>query len=81
LFGLQVKFGALQYVTPELQNLYKYLEVDFHPLQLYPAVQPICQYIANNEDLAMYVPLMEDIIVARVLKQVYSRHSSSLLLA
>ncbi|PVD29624.1 hypothetical protein C0Q70_08879 [Pomacea canaliculata] len=65
-----VKYGSLQYVTSELQNLYHYLEVEFHPLQLYPKVQPLVQFIAGNEDLAMYVPLLEDIIITRVLKQV-----------
>ena len=70
VYVCQVKYGSLQYVTPELQNLYKYLEQEFHPLQLYPAVQPIVQFIEGNEDLAMYKPHMEEIIITRVLKQV-----------
>nr|KAG5699054.1 hypothetical protein BaRGS_025448 [Batillaria attramentaria] len=74
-----VKYGSLQYVTPELQNLYRYLEVEFHPLQLYPKVEPIIQFISGSEDLSLYVPLLEEIIITRVLKQVRIDHRSSAL--
>jgi len=60
----------MQYVFPELKSLYNILEVDFHPLKLYEKVRPCMDYVAANEDLAQYVPALEDIIVTRVLKQV-----------
>lgn len=65
-----VKHSVLQYVHPELQNLYNLLEVEFHPLRLYQKVKALIDFISQNDDLAVYVPALEDIIVTRVLKQV-----------
>ena len=55
---------------PELKNLYNILEVDFHPLKLYERIKTCMEFIGQNDDLAQYVPALEDIIVTRVLKQV-----------
>ena len=33
-FYSQVRFNLLQYVVPEVKELYNWLEVDFHPLKL-----------------------------------------------
>lgn len=60
----------MQYVYPELKNLYNILEVDFHPLKLYEKIKPCIEFIEKNDDLAQYVPALEDIIVTRILKQV-----------
>ncbi|KAH9508602.1 Eukaryotic translation initiation factor 3 subunit A [Bulinus truncatus] len=65
-----VKHGSIQFAYPELQNMYQYLEVEFHPLSLYKKVKPIVDFIEQNEDLVQYVPQLEDIIITRVLKQV-----------
>ncbi|XP_041371282.1 eukaryotic translation initiation factor 3 subunit A-like isoform X3 [Gigantopelta aegis] len=65
-----VKYNILQYVSPELQNLYKWLEVEFHPLRLVARVTPSIEFITKSEDLSCYVPAIEDIIITRVLKQV-----------
>lgn len=66
----QAKHGITSYVYPELKNLYNILEVDFHPLKLYEMIKPCMEFIGQNDDLAQYVPALEDIIVTRVLKQV-----------
>lgn len=34
LLCLQVRFNLLQYVVPDVKELYNWLEVDFHPLKL-----------------------------------------------
>ncbi|CAG5135673.1 unnamed protein product [Candidula unifasciata] len=65
-----VRHGSIQFAFPELQNLYQFLEVDFHPLNLYKKVKPVIDFIEQNDDLAQYVPQLEDIIITRVLKQV-----------
>lgn len=65
-----VKFNIIQYVHPEIQNLFKYLEVEFHPLRLYDRVKASIEFISNNEDLSQYIPALEEIIITRVLKQV-----------
>ena len=69
---VQARNGALQCAAPELQDLYRYLEVEFNPLHLCSAVKPIMLYIASNDDLSMYITQLEDIIIMRVLKQVHS---------
>lgn len=65
-----MKFNIIQYVHPEIQNLFKYLEAEFHPLRLYERVKASIEFISNNEDLSQYIPALEEIIITRVLKQV-----------
>lgn len=65
-----VKFNIIQYVHPEIQNLFKYLEEEFHPLGLYDRVKASIEFISNNEELGQYIPALEEIIITRVLKQV-----------
>jgi len=70
-FGLvQVKFNIIQFVYPELQNLYQWLEVEFHPLKLASRVQSSLDFIAKKDDLAPYIPALHDITIMRVIKQV-----------
>ena len=64
------KHNIVQYVYPELKSLYNALEVEFHPLKLYEKVKASIEFIGENDELAQYVPALEDIIVTRVLKQV-----------
>nr|XP_022338776.1 eukaryotic translation initiation factor 3 subunit A-like isoform X2 [Crassostrea virginica] len=65
-----VKLNIIQYVHPEIQNLYNYLEMEFHPLKLYDSVKSSIEFISNNEELSQYIPALEEIIITRVLKQV-----------
>ncbi|XP_060068006.1 eukaryotic translation initiation factor 3 subunit A-like isoform X2 [Ylistrum balloti] len=65
-----VKYNIIQYVNPELQNLYNWLEVDFHPLCLYDKVKAPVEFIAGVDDLNQYMNCLENIIITRVLKQV-----------
>lgn len=70
------KHNLMQYVHPELKSLYNLLEVDFHPLRLYERVKECIKFISETDDLAQYVPALEDIIVTRVLKQVSQVYQS-----
>ena len=65
-----MKLNIIQYVHPEIQNLYNYLEMEFHPLKLYDSVKSSIEFISNNEELSQYIPALEEIIITRVLKQV-----------
>ena len=65
-----MKYNIVQFVYPELQNLYQWLEVDFHPLKLASHVQSCLDFIATKEDLAPYIPALQDITIMRVIKQV-----------
>lgn len=60
----------IQYVHPELQNLYQWLEVEFHPLKLYDRVKSSMDFIEQNGDLNQYQNSLEEIVITRVLKQV-----------
>ncbi|KAL5016137.1 hypothetical protein ScPMuIL_005726 [Solemya velum] len=65
-----VKYSVIQYVNPELQNLYRWLEEEFHPLHLYSRVRSSIDFITNSDDLSQYIPAMENILITRILKQV-----------
>ena len=65
-----MKYNIVQFVYPELQNLYQWLEVEFHPLKLASRVQSSLEFIAKKDDLAPYIPALQDITVMRVIKQV-----------
>ncbi|XP_048249669.1 eukaryotic translation initiation factor 3 subunit A-like [Haliotis rufescens] len=65
-----LKYNVTQYVHPELQNLYRHLEIDFHPLSLVQRVTPSLEFIGKTEELSCYNPALEDIVITRVLKQV-----------
>jgi len=65
-----VKYNVVQFVYPELQNLYQWLEVEFHPLKLASRVQSSLEFIAKKDELAAYIPALQDIAIMRVIKQV-----------
>lgn len=69
-----VKYSVIQFVFPDLQNLYRWMEVEFHPLKLSHRISPSIEYINNQSDLKQYVPALQDIIITRVLKQVCILH-------
>ena len=53
-----------------MQNLFRWLEVEFHPLKLSMRVSSSLEFIEQNEDLAQYVGALQDITVTRLIKQV-----------
>lgn len=65
-----MKYNIIQFVYPELQNLYQWLEVEFHPLKLASRVQSSLDFIAKKDELAGYIPALQDITIMRVVKQV-----------
>lgn len=65
-----IKYNVIQHVHPELQNLYRWLEVEFHPLRLNQRVVSPIEFISKNDDLSPYVEALESIVITRVLKQV-----------
>ncbi|XP_077992284.1 eukaryotic translation initiation factor 3 subunit A-like [Glandiceps talaboti] len=67
-----VKHNVIQHVLPQLKDLFKWLEVEFHPLQLCERVTNVLQYIkdTNELDMVQYVPALQDVTLTRLLKQV-----------
>lgn len=45
-----MRFNLLQYVVPEVKELYNWLEVDFHPLKLSGRVTKV-NIIDNKENI------------------------------
>ena len=69
-FRFQLKFNMIQHVHPELQNLYRWLELEFHPLKLSTRVTSSLEFLQTQDDLSQYVSALQDITITRLLKQV-----------
>lgn len=68
------KYNVMQHVYPELKDLFKWLEVEFHPLKLSERVVKCLDFIESRPELAtdynQYVPPIKEIAVTRLVKQV-----------
>ncbi|XP_063963477.1 eukaryotic translation initiation factor 3 subunit A-like [Lytechinus pictus] len=67
-----VKYNVVPHVIPQLHDLFKWLEVEFHPLHLSDRVSGILDYLRDSKeaDMAQYVPALQDNAIMRLLKQV-----------
>ncbi|KAK9456542.1 hypothetical protein V1511DRAFT_494620 [Dipodascopsis uninucleata] len=61
--------GVLNRVSPEIRDLYKILEVDFHPLSICKKISPIITEIAKDADLARYIQPLHQVILTRLFQQ------------
>lgn len=67
------RMGYLQHAYQPLQDLYKYLEVDFHPLAICGRVMEVIEFIEKCEDgpdIKNYVEALKSISILRLLKGV-----------
>lgn len=67
------RMGYLQHAYQPLQDLYRYLEVDFHPLAICERVQNVIHFIEKCEDcvdIKNYVGSLKNIAILRLLKGV-----------
>jgi len=74
-----VRFGVVQAATQPLQDMHRWLEVDFHPLKLCSRVQDTLKVIEESEEktaLAQYMQPLRDITLVRLLKQVSQVYQS-----
>ena len=70
---IQMKYNLLEYVPRELKNLYKYLELDFHPLKLNARVSTALKWIndqTKEPELRQYIEPLQKVVICRVLQQV-----------
>ncbi|CAF0756314.1 unnamed protein product [Didymodactylos carnosus] len=67
-----IKNGILQFVYPELKDLYEWLEVEFHPLRLSSKVEKCIEFVEklNQPEYSQYMPALRDVTVVRLLQQV-----------
>uniref|UniRef100_A0A8C1S878 eIF3 p167 n=1 Tax=Cyprinus carpio TaxID=7962 RepID=A0A8C1S878_CYPCA len=80
LINDMVRFNLLQYVVPEVKELYNWLEVDFHPLKLCGRVTKLLNWVRDQaekeSDLLHYVPHLQNNTILRLLQQVAQIYQS-----
>ena len=67
---VQVFHNVLQYVPVDLQQLHKYLEVEFNPLLLCKRVAPIFEGMESDDVLKEYIEPLKEITLVRLIKEV-----------
>merc|ERR1712226_9917 len=73
------RFGVVQAATQPLQELYNYLEVEFHPLKLCSKVETTLKLIEGSEEMSVlqqYLPSLREITLVRLLQQVAQVYQS-----
>uniref|UniRef100_A0A672LJD1 Eukaryotic translation initiation factor 3 subunit A n=1 Tax=Sinocyclocheilus grahami TaxID=75366 RepID=A0A672LJD1_SINGR len=80
LINDMVRFNLLQYVVPEVKEVYNWLEVDFHPLKLCGRVTKVLNWVRDQaekeSDLQHYVPHLQNNTILRLLQQVAQIYQS-----
>ncbi len=67
------RMGVLQHAFHPFQDLYRWLEIDFHPLVLCNRVQQVIDFIekcTECPELKQYVNALKDVTIMRLLKEV-----------
>ena len=74
------RFGVVQSATQPLQDLYNYLEVEFHPLQLCGRIEAtLNDHIESSDEMSplqQYLPSLREITLVRLLQQVAQVYQS-----
>ncbi|XP_050310382.1 eukaryotic translation initiation factor 3 subunit A [Anthonomus grandis grandis] len=68
-----VRVNVVNLATPQLQDLYRCLEVEFDPLNLCPRVNQVIEQIKSDEGgaaLQQYIPALQDVTLMRLVRQV-----------
>lgn len=67
-----VRVNVVNLATPQLQNLYTWLEVDFHPLLLCTRVNSVIESLQSEENLALqqYIQPLQDVTLVRLVRQI-----------
>jgi translation initiation factor 3 subunit A len=67
-----IKQGVLNFVHPELKDMYEWLEVEFHPLRLSSKMEEGIKFVEqlSQEEYSQYMPALRDVTVVRLLQQV-----------
>ncbi|KAL3269582.1 hypothetical protein HHI36_008646 [Cryptolaemus montrouzieri] len=67
-----VRVNVVALATPQLQELYNWLEVEFHPLLLCSRVQMVIKSIMQEENspLQQYIKALQDVTLVRLVRQI-----------
>ncbi|XP_007429198.1 eukaryotic translation initiation factor 3 subunit A [Python bivittatus] len=80
LINDMVRFNVVQYVVPEVKELYNWLEVDFHPLKLCGRVCKVLNWVRDQSEkepeLQLYIPHLQNNTILRLLQQVAQIYQS-----
>ncbi|RXM36150.1 Eukaryotic translation initiation factor 3 subunit A [Acipenser ruthenus] len=80
LINDMVRYNLLQYVIPDVKELYNWLEVEFHPLKLCDRVTKVLNWVRDqaekDSDLQHYVPHLQGNTILRLLQQVAQIYQS-----
>ncbi|KAM4636251.1 eukaryotic translation initiation factor 3 subunit A [Discoglossus pictus] len=80
LINDMVRFNVLQYVVPDVKDLYNWLEVDFHPLKLCTRVTKVLEWVKEQAEkepeLQQYIPQLQNNTILRLLQQVAQIYQS-----
>ncbi|XP_064418908.1 eukaryotic translation initiation factor 3 subunit A isoform X2 [Latimeria chalumnae] len=80
LINDMVRFNVLQYVVPDVKEVYNWLEVDFHPLKLCGRVTKVLNWVRDQAEkepeLQQYVPHLQSNTILRLLQQVAQIYQS-----
>jgi translation initiation factor 3 subunit A len=76
LFKDAMSKGLLQRVRPEIHDLYKILEVDFHPLSICKKISPILTKIGADPEMEKYIQPLQQVILTRLFQQLSQVYDS-----
>nr|CAH7733430.1 unnamed protein product [Callosobruchus chinensis] len=67
-----VRVNVVNLASPQLQDLYTWLEVDFHPLLLCERVHGVIKSLEAEENslLQQYIPALQDVTLVRLVRQI-----------
>ncbi|XP_055585643.1 eukaryotic translation initiation factor 3 subunit A [Uranotaenia lowii] len=73
-----LRLNVLQLAAPQFQNLYKWLEVEFDPLNLCSHVQSVIDEITADENspYTQYTQALQDVTLVRLVRQVSQVYQS-----
>ncbi|KHJ32925.1 putative eukaryotic translation initiation factor 3 subunit a [Erysiphe necator] len=69
LFKDAMSKGLLKRARPEIRELYRILEVEFHPLSICQKISPILSKISADIDMEKYVVPLQQVILTRLFQQ------------
>ena len=67
-----IKHGVLNFVYPELKNMYEWLEVEFNPLKLSAKMEESIRFVErlSQPEYSQYMPALRDVTAVRLLQQI-----------
>ncbi|KAI1006693.1 Eukaryotic translation initiation factor 3 subunit A [Podosphaera aphanis] len=69
LFKDAMSKGLLKRARPEIRELYRILEVEFHPLSICQKISPILAKIGTDAEMQKYVVPLQQVILTRLFQQ------------